>query len=109
MHTLLSPIISRLRVTSLAGLHSHIHGLGLDEGSLQPLPGQGMIGQAAARKAAAMIVSMAKKGKISGKGVLIAGKPGTGKTALAIGRFCGRGKEEGMCVYLYFHCLHYLH
>lgn len=68
------------------GLHSHIHGLGLDERSLQPLPpSEGMIGQAAARKAAAMIVNMAKKGKITGKGVLIAGKPGTGKTALAIG------------------------
>lgn len=45
-----------------------------------------MIGQQGARKAASMIVNMAKKGKISGKGVLIAGKPGTGKTALAIGK-----------------------
>lgn len=45
-----------------------------------------MIGQNGARKAASMIVNMAKKGKITGKGVLIAGKPGTGKTALAIGK-----------------------
>jgi DNA helicase TIP49 (TBP-interacting protein) len=45
-----------------------------------------MIGQAGARKAASIIVSMATKGKITGKGVLIAGKPGTGKTALAIGK-----------------------
>lgn len=70
------------------GLHSHIHGLGLDERTLEPSSAnaQGMIGQAGARKAASMIVNMAKKGKITGKGVLIAGKPGTGKTALAIGR-----------------------
>lgn len=54
-----------------------------------------MIGQAAARKAAAMIVNMAKKGKITGKGVLIAGKPGTGKTALAIGKF--NTKNESSC------------
>ena len=46
-----------------------------------------MIGQHGARKAASMIVNMAKMGKIAGKGVLIAGKPGTGKTALAIGNF----------------------
>jgi hypothetical protein len=46
---------------------------------------EGMIGQHSARKAAFMIVNMAKRGKIAGKGVLIAGKPGTGKTALAIG------------------------
>ena len=70
------------------GLHSHIHGLGLDERSLEPtgVDAEGMIGQYKARKAASMIVNMAKKGKITGKGVLIAGKPGTGKTALAIGK-----------------------
>lgn len=59
----------------------------MDERTLEPVSSdaQGMIGQQRARKAAAMIVNMAKKGKITGKGVLIAGKPGTGKTALAIG------------------------
>ena len=69
-------------------MHSHIHGLGLDERTLEPsgANAQGMIGQHVARKAASMIVNMAKKGKITGKGVLIAGKPGTGKTALAIGK-----------------------
>lgn len=69
-------------------MHSHIHGLGLDEQTHEPssVDAQGMIGQRSARKAASMIVSMAKMGKITGKGVLIAGKPGTGKTALAIGK-----------------------
>ena len=44
-----------------------------------------MIGQLNARKAASMIVKMVQSGRISGKGVLIAGKPGSGKTAIAIG------------------------
>jgi hypothetical protein len=73
-----------------SGMHSHIHGLGLDSVSLEPIEAavtsQGMIGQRSARKASAMIVKLVQQGKISGKGVLIAGKPGTGKTALAIGR-----------------------
>lgn len=70
-------------------MHSHIHGLGLDAVTLEPVESessnQGLIGQRNARKAAAMIVKLVQQGKISGKGVLIAGKPGTGKTAIAIG------------------------
>ena len=37
-----------------------------------------------ARKAAGIILSMIKEGKIAGRGILIAGQPGTGKTALAL-------------------------
>lgn len=44
-----------------------------------------MVGQHDARKAAAIISKMVKSGKISGQCVLITGKPGTGKTAIAIG------------------------
>jgi RuvB-like protein 2 len=43
-----------------------------------------MVGQKAARKAAGMIVRLVQQKKISGKGVLIAGRPGTGKTAIAL-------------------------
>ncbi|KAI8049568.1 ruvB-like 2 [Syncephalis plumigaleata] len=58
------------------GAHSHIRGLGLDE-QLEPKPtGQGMVGQLRARKAA---------GKIAGRSILMAGAPGTGKTAIALG------------------------
>ncbi len=38
-----------------------------------------------ARRAAAVIARMIKEGKISGRAVLIAGTPGTGKTAIAMG------------------------
>ncbi len=46
---------------------------------------QGMVGQAAARRAAGVVVEMVKEGKIAGRAILIAGTPGTGKTAIAMG------------------------
>ena len=65
--------------------HSHLRGLGLDE-TLQPRSSsQGMVGQLKARKSAGIILQMIKDGKIAGRAVLIAGPPGTGKTAIAIG------------------------
>jgi len=67
------------------GAHSHIRGLGLDD-SLDPRPvSQGMVGQTQARRAAGVVVEMVKEGKIAGRAVLIAGVPGTGKTAIAMG------------------------
>jgi len=67
------------------GAHSHIRGLGLDD-SLDPRPvSQGMVGQTQARRAAGVVVEMVKEGKIAGRAVLIAGIPGTGKTAIAMG------------------------
>lgn len=46
---------------------------------------QGLVGQEKARKAAAVILKMARDGKIAGRAVLIAGPPSTGKTAIAMG------------------------
>ncbi|XP_074308875.1 uncharacterized protein LOC141643573 [Silene latifolia] len=67
------------------GAHSHIRGLGLDS-TLEPrLVSEGLVGQLPARKAAGVILQMIKDGKIAGRGVLIAGHPGTGKTAIAMG------------------------
>lgn len=69
------------------GLHSHIRGLGLDE-RLEPKPAagsQGMVGQAKARKAAAVIIKMVQEGRIAGRAVLMAGPPSSGKTAIAMG------------------------
>jgi TBP-interacting protein len=67
------------------GAHSHIRGLGVDENLRAKLVADGMVGQTRAREAAYLVVKMAKEGKLSGKGVLVAGPPGTGKTALAVG------------------------
>ena len=67
------------------GAHSHIRGLGLDD-SLDPRHvSQGMVGQSAARRAAGVVVEMVKEGKIAGRAILLAGTPGTGKTAIAMG------------------------
>ena len=46
---------------------------------------QGMVGQANARKAAGVILQMIRDGRIAGRAILIAGQPGTGKTAIAMG------------------------
>ena len=66
------------------GAHSHITGLGLTD-SLEPLAeGQGMVGQIPARKAVGIFQKMIASG-ISGRSILIAGPPSTGKTAIAMG------------------------
>ncbi|KAF7816048.1 ruvB-like 2 [Senna tora] len=75
------------------GAHSHIRGLGLDS-SLEPRAvSEGMVGQTAARKAAGVILQMIKDGKIAGRAVLLAGQPGTGKTAIAMGMAKSLGLE----------------
>jgi RuvB-like protein 2 len=45
----------------------------------------GMVGQLEARRAAGIVTQMIKEGKIAGRAVLLAGGPGTGKTAIAMG------------------------
>ena len=44
-----------------------------------------MVGQTTARRAAGVILEMIRDGKIAGRAILIAGQPGTGKTAIAMG------------------------
>mmetsp|Transcript_9183 Transcript_9183/g.15069 ORF Transcript_9183/g.15069 Transcript_9183/m.15069 type:complete len:468 (+) Transcript_9183:190-1593(+) len=67
------------------GAHSHIRGLGLDDALEARAVSQGMVGQLAARKAAGVVLQMIREGKIAGRAVLLAGQPGTGKTAIAMG------------------------
>lgn len=75
------------------GAHSHIRGLGLDD-SLDPRQvSQGMVGQTAARRAAGVVVEMVKEGKIAGRAILLAGTPGTGKTAIAMGMAQALGND----------------
>jgi len=75
------------------GAHSHIRGLGLDD-SLDPREvSQGMVGQKKARRAAGLILEMIKEGKIAGRALLIAGQPGTGKTAIAMGMAQALGQD----------------
>ncbi|KAF8081992.1 hypothetical protein N665_0853s0005 [Sinapis alba] len=75
------------------GAHSHIRGLGLDSALEPRAVSEGMVGQVKARKAAGVILQMIKEGKIAGRAILIAGQPGTGKTAIAMGMAKSLGLE----------------
>ena len=71
-----------------------IKGLGLDD-ALEPREiSQGMVGQASARKACGVVFKMIQEGKIAGRAILLAGKPGTGKTAIAMGLAQGREYDK---------------
>ena len=73
-----------LREWERVSAHSHVTGLGLDGLKAKPIAA-GMVGQIEAREAAGVIVDMVRKGKFAGRAILLAGPPGTGKTALALG------------------------
>lgn len=75
------------------GAHSHIRGLGLDDALEARKVSQGMVGQTPARRAAGIISQMIRDGKIAGRAVLLAGQPGTGKTAIAMGMAKALGEE----------------
>eukprot|EP00931_Biecheleriopsis_adriatica_P082606 TRINITY_DN5606_c0_g1_i1.p1 TRINITY_DN5606_c0_g1~~TRINITY_DN5606_c0_g1_i1.p1 ORF type:complete len:465 (+),score=131.40 TRINITY_DN5606_c0_g1_i1:118-1512(+) len=75
------------------GAHSHIRGLGLDDALDARMISQGMVGQNGARRAAGVILSMIQEEKIAGRAILIAGQPGTGKTAIAMGMAKALGED----------------
>lgn len=64
--------------------HTHIKGLGLDEQGIAKNIEGGFVGQIEAREACGVIVDLIKAKKLAGKAILLAGGPGTGKTALAL-------------------------
>ncbi|KAF4699545.1 RuvB-like protein 1, partial [Perkinsus olseni] len=64
--------------------HSHIKGLGLKpDGTAEPIA-SGLVGQEKAREAAGVVVDLIKTRKMAGRALLMAGAPGTGKTAIAL-------------------------
>jgi Holliday junction resolvasome RuvABC ATP-dependent DNA helicase subunit len=65
--------------------HSHIKGLGLDENGMAKDIADGLVGQGKAREAAGVSVELIRTKKMAGRALLLAGAPGTGKTALALG------------------------
>ncbi|KAK5984085.1 hypothetical protein GCK32_005803 [Trichostrongylus colubriformis] len=75
------------------GAHSHIRGLGVGPNLDPHDTSDGMVGQFQARKAAAIVVKMVQSGNIAGRGVLIYGQRGTGKTAIAMGIAKALGKD----------------
>ena len=64
--------------------HTHVRGLGLrDDGTAEPIAA-GLVGQCSAREAAGIVVDLIKSKKMAGRALLLAGAPGTGKTAIAL-------------------------
>eukprot|EP01136_Pigoraptor_vietnamica_P014009 Opistho-1_new@55668 len=70
--------------TARVAAHSHIKGLGLNEAGQAEAIAAGLVGQESAREAAGVIVELIRSKKMAGRAVLLAGPPGTGKTALAL-------------------------
>lgn len=78
-------------------VHTHIKGLGLnEEGKALPVA-SGLVGQEKAREAAGLVVDLIKCKKMAGRALLMAGAPGTGKTALALGIAQELGPKVPFC------------
>ncbi|CAD6189504.1 unnamed protein product [Caenorhabditis auriculariae] len=76
---------SSARQSKRIAAHSHVKGLGLDQDTKEALPkAAGFVGQQDARTAAAVVVDMIRGKSMAGRAVLLAGPPGTGKTAIAL-------------------------
>merc|ERR1711934_399293 len=78
-------------------VHTHIKGLGLDEQGVALQCAAGLCGQEKAREASGVIVEMIKSKKMAGRALLLAGAPGTGKTAIALGIAQELGTKVPFC------------
>merc|ERR1712216_450579 len=77
--------------------HSHVKGLGLnDAGEADPVAA-GFIGQEKAREACGVVVELIGTKKMAGRALLLAGAPGTGKTAIALGIAQDLGTKVPFC------------
>lgn len=83
--------------TQRISAHTHIKGLGLDENGAPIKIAAGLVGQANAREAAGIVVDLIKSKKMAGRAVLLAGPPGTGKTAIALAIAQELGSKVPFC------------
>lgn len=83
--------------TQRISAHSHVKGLGLDDKGYALSSASGLVGQEMAREAAGVVVDMIKAKKMAGRAVLLAGPPGTGKTAIALAIAQELGSKVPFC------------
>lgn len=94
--------ISEVRQTNTrenrTAAHSHIKGLGLRSDGTADTSSHGFVGQSSAREACGVVVDLIRAKKMAGKAVLLAGGPGTGKTALALAVSQELGTKVPFCL-----------
>merc|ERR1711912_183416 len=99
-HTTQGMKIEEVKSTTKAqrvAVHTHVKGLGLDENGTAEQCASGPCGQEKAREAAGVIVEMIKSKKMAGRALLLAGAPGSGKTAIALGIAQELGSKVPFC------------
>ncbi|KAI9293336.1 ruvB-like 1 [Neoconidiobolus thromboides FSU 785] len=74
-----SPVNKSKRIAT----HSHITGLGLKQDGYAHQIAAGFVGQEEAREACGIFTDLVRSKKVAGRALLLAGGPGSGKTALA--------------------------
>lgn len=84
--------------TQRIATHSHIKGLGLKKDGKPNEKDMGLVGQLEAREACGIVTELIKSKKMAGKALLLAGPPGTGKTALALAVSQELGPKVPFCL-----------
>jgi len=77
--------------------HSHVKGLGLNDDGSAAEVAAGLVGQEKAREALGVAVELIKTKKMAGRALMLAGAPGTGKTALALALAHELGPKVPFC------------
>ncbi|MCL4139263.1 UNVERIFIED_CONTAM: hypothetical protein GTU68_019817 [Idotea baltica] len=83
--------------TQRINAHSHVKGLGLSDDGTAQVSAAGLVGQVQAREASGYIVDLIRSKKMSGRAILFAGPPGTGKTAISMAIAQELGNKVPFC------------
>ena len=83
--------------TQRISAHSHVKGLGLNEQGEAVKVASGLVGQDQAREAAGIVVDLIKSKRMAGRAILMAGPPGTGKTAIGLAIAQELGNKVPFC------------